>query len=385
MREISLERVVPGMVTARSVYPPGESAGLPLVAAEVAVTEALKSRMRRAGIESILIDDELSAGIESVPPITDEVRRKSLTVVRDTFAQLRASDAPLSLERVNELEATMTSIMAEISSRRGLLVCLSDLSRFGGSRLDHAVSVCVVGCAVARTFFNDHGWRDYKGQRRNDQIAERLQKLGIGLLLQDVGSMALPEELWEKRTQLSAEERALVQRHPVLGVELLEGSEVSPLTKVTIAQHHERFDGSGYPRGLAHDDIHDHGHIAAVAEGYVSLCSDENGVHRFEPHEAYQLVLQARGRLFHPDVVDAFAQTIAPYGPGQSVRLSDGSSAIVVRNSAQDATRPVVRVTHDAGGQLYQPPFEVDLTEEDGLLIAGAVDGLPTDQPVATR
>lgn len=386
MRLISIDRVLPGMVTARNVYPPGESAGLPLLAAKVLITEAIRDRLVKAKITQIAIDDDLSEGIDAQPPITDEVRRGALTTLRSTFTELKKPEAVLTKEQLAEVESTISSIMTEIASRKNLLVALSDLNMFGGARMEHAVNVCVVGCAIARKFFEEHGWRDFRGQRRDDQLPDRLQKLGIGLLLQDIGSMAIPDAIWDKRGLLTAEERALMQTHPLVGVEMLEGSDVSPLTKVTIAQHHERYDGSGYPRGLAGDEIHDNGQVAAIAEAYVSLCNEEQGGRRrFAPHEAYSLILQAGGRLFHPNMVEAFASAVAPYGPGTTVQLSDGKYGIVVSNNAEDPLRPVVRVTHDADGLIFTPQFDLDLTRESDVEIVGATDGLPSDEVATTR
>lgn len=172
-----------------------------------------------------------------------------------------------------------------------------------------------------------------------------------------------------------------MQQHPLLGLELLEGSELSPLTKVTIAQHHERYDGSGYPRGLAADDIHDHGQLAAIAEAYVSLCDEttSDGA-AFQPHEAYRLILQARNRLFRAEIVDAFAEAIAPYGPGTTVQLSDGRYGIVIGNNAGAPLEPILRVTHDQDGMRFDPPVEVDLRRVGGkTTIKLATNGLPGD------
>lgn len=383
MRHVAMECVVPGMVTARHVYPEGETSGLPLLAAHVTVTEAIRERLVKAQVPYLVVDDDLSEGIETLPPITDDLRRSALGVVRSTFTSLRTPDAILTRDQLVQIEATMNSIMAEISNRKSLLVCLSDLNRFGGERMQHAVNVCVVGVSIARKYFGDHGWRDFKGQRRDDNVQDRLQKLGVGLLLQDIGSLAIPDSIWQKRGILSAEERAMMQQHPLLGVEMLEGSDISPLTKVTIAQHHERYDGSGYPKGLAGDEIHDHGQVAAIAEMYVSLGDQRraDGTPEFAPHEAYRMILQARGRLFHPDMVDAFTGSVAPYGPGTCVQLSDGKYGIIVSNNANAPLRPVVRVTHDADGLRFMPPVEMDLAnaENHGVDVAHATDGLPSD------
>jgi len=382
MRQVGIDNVEPGMVTARHVYPLGEASGIPLLAAQVVVTEAILRRLKRTGIGIVMIDDANSAGIEAVSPITDDTRRQAIGVLKDAFQVMGREDGRLAPEQMQDVEGVISKILSEVANRKNLLVCLSDLNIFGGERMQHALNVCVIGSAVAKQFFRSHGWRDFRGQRREDGIEDRMVKLGVGLLLQDIGTMAVPDAIREKRGILTAEERAIMRQHPLLGLELLEGSEISPLTKVTIAQHHERFDGSGYPRGLTGEDIHDHGQIAAVAEAYSALCNEQDGEGRaFQPHEAYRLILQARGRLFRPEIVDAFAAAIAPYGPGTTVQLSDGRYGIVRGNHAGAPLEPLVRVTHDQDGVRFDPPLEVDLLASKGSIsIKAPTKGLPGDR-----
>lgn len=374
------------MTTARHVYPPGVVGGIPLIAANVVITEGILGRLVKSGVRTIFIEDEFSAGIENLPPLTDDTRQQAVTVIKDTFGSMGREGGSLTQAQMQDIESMISRILVEVSGRRSLLVCLSDLNLFGGERMQRALDVCVLGMAIARQFFRTHGWRDFRGQRREDGIDDRLVKLGMGLLLQDVGMLAVPESIREKRGILTAEERAIVQQHPLLGLELLDGSELSPLTKVTIAQHHERFDGSGYPKALSGDDVHDHGQIAAIADAYVSLCEEQaDGQQAFLPHEAYKLILQASGRLFRPEVVDAFSAAVAPYGPGTSVQLSDGRFALVVGNHPNAPLDPVVRVTHDEFGMLFDPPIEVDLAKSRGAItIAGPTEGLPGDRGIAT-
>jgi HD-GYP domain-containing protein (c-di-GMP phosphodiesterase class II) len=381
VRQVGIDNIQPGMVTARHVYPPGEAGGIPLLAANVVITEAIHKRLRKAGVGLLMIDDEYSQGIEAFPPINDDTRQQAITVLKDTFQQLGRSDGTIAREQLQDVEGVISKILTEVSSRKNLLVCLSDLNIFGGERMQHALNVCVVGSAVAKEFFRAHGWKDFRGQRREDGVEDRMVKLGVGMLLQDIGMLAVPDEIRDKHGILTASERAIVQQHPLLGLELLEGSELSPLTKVAIAQHHERYDGSGYPRSLSGDDIHDHGQIAAIAEAYVALCDHQAGDGKaFQPHEAYKIVLQARGRLFRPEVVDAFQEAIAPYGPGTTVQLSDGRYGVVVGNHQGAPLEPVVRVTHDQDGMRFDPPLEVDLKKAKGkLTIKNATSGLPSD------
>ncbi len=387
MRQVAIDNIEPGMVTARHVYPPGEAGGIPLLAQNVVISEAILKRLRKSGIGLVVIDDEFSMGIETHPPITDDTRQSAIGVLKDAFQGLRGSDQRLSHEQLQDVERVIGKILVEVAARKNLLVCLSDLNLFGGDGMQRSLDVCVVGTAVAKQFFQVHGWKDFRGQRREDGVEDRMVKLGVGLLLQDIGMMAVPDAIREKHGILTAEERNIVQQHPLLGLDLMDGGETSPLTKVTIAQHHERYDGSGYPRGLSGDELHDHGQIAAVAEAYVSLCDQQSGEGKaFYPHQAYQIILQARGRLFRPEVVDAFALAVAPYGPGATVQLSDGRYGIVVGNTPGKPLEPVVRVTHDQHGMQFDPTIEVDLSKAKGKLkIEQQTGGLPSDRNVGPQ
>jgi len=385
VRQVGIDNIEPGMRTARHVYQPGVVGGIPLIAANVVISEAILARLLKSGVRTLIIDDEFSEGIDTVPTLTDETRQQAVTILKNTFSTMGRDGGTFTQSQMQDIEGMISRILVEVSGRRSLLVCLSDLNLFGGDQMQRSLDVCVLGMAVARQFFRTHGWRDFRGQRREDGIEDRLVKLGMGLLLQDVGMLAVPDSITEKRGIHTAEERAIVQQHPLLAIELLEGSELSPLTKVTIAQHHERYDGSGYPRGLSGDDVHDHGQIAAIADAYVSLCEEQAGDGKaFLPHEAYKLILQASGRLFRPEVVDAFTAAVAPYGPGSTIQLSDGRYAVVVGNHPNAPLEPVVRVTHDQFGMLFDPPVEVDLLKARGAItIAGPTSGLPGDRGMA--
>lgn len=380
MRQVGIDNIEPGMVNARNVYPAGEAAGVPLLAANVMVTQAILRSLRRAGVTVLMIDDELSRGIESVPPLSDETRRRAVSVLRGTWSAIEADEGRLARAHVEQVENVVARVLAELSQRRGLLTCLGDLDLFGGGRLQHAMQVCVVGSAIAQEFFRSHGWKDFRGARRADGIEDRMVKLGVGLLMHDIGMLSVPESLRDQHL-LSGQQRTLVQHHPTAAIALLDDGELSPLTRVTITQHHERFDGSGYPRGLAGDDLHDHGQIAAVADAYVTMCEPEEvGGAGFESHEAYSTVMRASGRLFRREVVEAFVAGVAPYGPGTTVRLSDGRHAIVAANTPGSPLAPVVRVTHDAQGERLDPPEQLDLRAVAGAVsIEGATDGLPGD------
>src|SRR5690606_15895594 len=140
------------MVTARHVYPPGEAGGIPLLATGVVITEAILRKLRKAGIGVVVIDDEFSIGIETLPPINDDTRRQAIGVLKDAFQGLSGTDARMSHEQMPDVERVISKSLVEVAARKNLLVCLSDLNRFGDDRMQHSLDVCVVGTAVAKQF-----------------------------------------------------------------------------------------------------------------------------------------------------------------------------------------------------------------------------------------
>src|SRR4051812_9134365 len=191
-----------------------------------------------------------------------------------------------------------------------------------------------------------HGWRDFRGARRSDGVEQRLLKLGLGLLVHDVGKLAIPPEILAKPGRLSEIEMALVRTHPEAGAELLSESSVSPLVRAVIREHHERCDGSGYPRGLHGEQIHQLARIAAVADVYDAVTSERPYHSAQSPRAGVEIIRAGAGSQFDPDVVDIFLSLVSPYPVGSEVTLCDGSVAVVA-----DATPPhlLVRVP-DLGG-----------------------------------
>ena len=111
----------------------------------------------------------------------------------------------------------------------------------------------MLGLLLARRAWQTEGWVDYRGERRRDRIGGRMRKLGLGLLIHDVGKLATPPEILNKPGGLTDQEMEVMREHPEAGRHLLRNAGLSPLTMQVISAHHERPDGLGYPLGLAGD------------------------------------------------------------------------------------------------------------------------------------
>lgn len=132
-------------------------------------------------------------------------------------------------------------------------------------------------------------------------------ELEFGFLLHDIGKVAVPDAVLYKPGPLTAEERAVMARHPVVGAQIVGGIEFLAEAAVVVRCHHERWDGTGYPDGLAGDGIPAAARVFAVADVLDALTTDRPYRPAFPLRQAREMILGAAGSHFDPEVVAAFA------------------------------------------------------------------------------
>lgn len=147
---------------------------------------------------------------------------------------------------------------------------------------------------------------------RCDFERERVELMRIASPMHDVGKIGIPDNILLKPATLTPEERKVMQEHTAIGYRILSGSEAELLTLAAVLAwtHHERFDGSGYPRGLSGEGIPLEGRIAAVADVFDALTSDRIYRPAFPFEQALQMMVSERGGHFDPIVLDCFVDAI---------------------------------------------------------------------------
>ena len=194
---------------------------------------------------------------------------------------------------------TLVDAVAEAAAReRGVLSAaeLSDvLDRWAGFNRNHSQAVAELAVALAR---------------RLGVSGDELDDVYVAGLLHDVGKIALPDRVLSKPGPLDAAERALVERHPVVGYELL-ADLGSPLAATFVLHHHERWDGAGYPAGLAAGDIPFGSRLILVADAFDALTSDRAYRRGVSVEAAIQEIQRESGRQFDPLIVSALHEHFA--------------------------------------------------------------------------
>jgi putative two-component system response regulator len=140
----------------------------------------------------------------------------------------------------------------------------------------------------------------------------RVELLRLAAPLHDIGKIAIPDDILRKTGKLTFDERLVMEQHAEVGRDLLggSGSELLELAATIAWTHHERWDGSGYPRRLAGEEIPLEGRIVAVADVFDALTSDRPYRPAWSVHDAHAHVLDGRGQAFDADIVDAFIPSL---------------------------------------------------------------------------
>ena len=177
----------------------------------------------------------------------------------------------------------------------------------------------------------------------------------------------MPDGLLNKKSKLSIPEFKLVRSHVDMGLEALERSgSVNPQVLDIVANHHERFNGTGYPKKLIGDQIPVMSRIAAIADCYDAMTSERTYAKAISPSMAVRKLYEWRGDDFQPELVEEFIQAVGLYPAGTLVELSNGSVGIVVSESRVRRLRPKLLLLLDADKQPLEEVQELDLMDTSG-------------------
>ncbi len=210
---------------------------------------------------------------------------------------------------------------------------------------------------------------------------DNLSHLGQIGMLADVGKIKLPRALLDKPGMLSASEHSIVKEHVRLGLEALKrSSQLPPEVEEGISQHHERLDGSGYPKGLKGDEIGLWGRIAGIADCFSALITSRAYANALAPQDALMSMYQWAGTSFHEPLVEQFVQAVGVFPVGSLVELSSGEIAVVIAQNRVRRLEPKVLVLTWPDKRPLGQPVERDLltqSKQSGTKGVRIARGLP--------
>lgn len=191
-----------------------------------------------------------------------------------------------------------------------------------------------------------------------------LKWLILGALLHDIGKHKVPREILNKPGSLSDEEFAIVKQHPLTGVKMLRNSRLLNRVVVTVSQHHERWNGTGYPYGLSGNNIYRDAQIIAVTDVYEALTADRPYRKGLPHYHALEMIHAWSGKDFNPKVVQAFRESLVLYPENSIVTLNTKEIGVIKSVPTQLPTRPLIRVLFDSEGRFLNEETYINLMQD---------------------
>ena len=250
-------------------------------------------------------------------------------------------------------------ILNSLTRNPDALLNLARLKNADDYTFMHSISVCGLMISLARQLGLDDA---------------QVREAGMGGLLHDLGKTASPAHMLNKPGKLTAEEYAEIKRHVTEGYKLLlNGSGFTDVVTDICLHHHEKIDGTGYPEGIAGDQISLFGKMCAICDVYDAITSNRPYKSAWNPAEAIRSMAEWNGH-FDSRTFQAFVKCIGIYPIGSLVRLTSGRLGVVIEQNEQTLLTPKVKVIFSTLTQAYIPPETLDLAASPEK-IEGREDG----------
>jgi HD-GYP domain-containing protein (c-di-GMP phosphodiesterase class II) len=202
------------------------------------------------------------------------IKENSKKVMKELF------DNPRSGEKIKELKAEVTNILEALLEKRDLIHTLLTLMQHDSYIYTHSVNVGVFSIGLG----------DFIGLKR-----EKIENVGLGAMLHDIGMTAIPLEIWQKEGKLDEYQYKRLQEHVMEGEKIIQSNpEIPKEAHWAILQHHEKLSGEGYPNHLRGEDITIFGKITAIADCYDALTSSRPFREAYNAFEALKLIREEK-------------------------------------------------------------------------------------------
>ncbi len=336
------------MILARGVY---DSMGTLILDTGTVLDAAHLPALARAEVRDIIVQDPRVDDVLIIPVVSEETEAKCIRLIHRLLDSNRGKllkDTKLDLAAVDRLvkviiQGFYSAFMGEIN----LEGCLS----LGNYDYIHPMKTTGLSLLIGKE----------AGYSRSDLVS-----LGMATFLQNIGYVLVPESILVNLEPSAQEKSPEFRKHPQFGYQIVQQhGHLDARVAEAIGQHHERWSGTGYPKGLKGKEISPFARIMAIASTYHALVSRRRGQQPFPPPEAAEFIAAYSGDLFDPELAQVFIRNVPFYPKGVTVKLNSGEMGIVTDANIGYIGRPVVRVCYDRNSAVVEKPYDMDLTESE--------------------
>ncbi|MNW38030.1 Cyclic di-GMP phosphodiesterase response regulator RpfG [compost metagenome] len=358
LRLLPIGSLEPGMKLGKKIY---NEDGVVLLSENAELSDAIIRRLKLHGLDFVYIADPRTDDIQVHEMIEDETRRRALIDIRTNFRKMTDSAIKGSVYPFigKSFSKLVEMIVDDLSSREDVMIMMMNMNSMDQYLYRHSLNVCIYTIFLGQVY----------GYSKED-----LTELGIGAILHDIGKTKIPLEVLNKPTQLTDDEFTQIKTHAEIGFKLLKDEPGITMKAAHCAyQHHERLNGSGYPRNLVGNQIHEFARWIAITDTYDALTTHRVYRSAMLPHQAMEIIYGGCGDLYEKGMLELFRDHVAIYPLGMGVTLSTGEKGVVSKIHSDIPQRPVVRVLADPMGVDIKSPYEVDLKHQLSVVITEVV------------
>lgn len=339
MRLIPIECIRENSILGKNIYNPD---GKCLLRAGIVLTSDLLCKIRENKIFSLYIVDNYSdAEIEDI--IKPELRQKSISIIKETFSHIEriASHHDFKKHNINDytkhekdyfqsIDKIAQELVSNVLSNKDVLLSLVDIKSMDNYTYSHSVNVAIISIVLGISL---------------NLSKKNLTYLCIGALLHDIGKTFIPKEILTKPGKLTDKEFEIMKKHSRYGYDFLSKfHNWSSHIKLIVLQHHERFDGSGYPSGICGQNISYLARIVCIADVYDALTSDRPYKRAMPPNDSLEYLMSQSGAMFDNNLLENFCRIVIPFPQGTLVNLSNGDIGVVETTLPNFPLRPIVTI-----------------------------------------
>ncbi|MDQ6419323.1 HD domain-containing phosphohydrolase [Paenibacillus sp. LHD-117] len=375
MKSTTAYALLPGQTLAMPVL---NHNGVIMLGAGTRLTEKYIERLLKLNITEVYVEEDASAaeiaaanrpGLAITPAIPYEQLahetswHDSKSVVNEMLSDLKNNSmirGRLSVPTLGDkFHRIYQSLIGELSRQEFIKESLARMHRKDPSLFEHALNVATLSAIIG--FANKYSER-------------QLYELTTAALLYDIGMLGLPRGILTKKGKLTLIEKKRIEQHTIEGYQILiNHSDIPNSAAICALQHHERYDGSGYPYRSKHPDIHEFAEIVSIADIYDALVSERYHRHSYARGNAVEFLLGSGDRLFNLSLVKLFVSHISIYPIGSKVMLNSGQIAVITSVDSSFVQRPVVRIIRESDGSRVTSPYDIDLKVQLELVIVNTI------------
>jgi len=339
-----------------------------LLRAGTPISKAHKTRLQEGGYFSVYVEDDYTHYKPS-PIIPDQLRDNCLAIIRDAFKDFKTymelEKAEQTLGNKNKLQKMMGNRnekienILEIADR-----VLLDLEDHQLSRIEYVEPKNMYDYPYQHAL-NTGILASLIGFRMNRNVNE-IRSMFISSILCEMGNLMIPRDILFKKGRLTPDEFETVKNHCNISYHQVNTlPELNYMIKMICLEHHEKVDGSGYPKGLDGDQMNIMSRIVSVADAYDAMTSDRTYRMAYPPHKAIEYLKSMSGVHYDEDVVYVLTSIIQPFPIGTIVSLNTKQYGVVIDDNEFEPLRPKIKLLSD------EVESEMDLTNHRSMAITG--------------